>query len=95
VPGLNHSPRDITSALERKLEIAFRDDKERVGWFIFDGKKQLRFTIPHVHAAWGKGTIASIRRSSHLDASKFDDLITCPLSRVEYEAIIREVLPRS
>jgi hypothetical protein len=92
MPRLNYNPKDLTNALESKLGITFRDGKERTGWFEVDGKKQIRFTIPHVHRSWGKGTISDIRRASKLTNSQFDDLVRCPLSRSGYQRILRQLL---
>jgi hypothetical protein len=75
--------------LESKLAIQFRDGKERVGWFMLDGRKEIRFTIPHIHSSWGKGTIGDVRRKSRLSSEQFDDLVRCPLSRDDYEKILR------
>lgn len=89
---LNFSPKDITAALESKLRVDFRNGKERNGWFILDGKKIIRFTIPHVHSTWGKGTVGDVRRKSRLDQQQFKDLVECPLSLTEFEEIQRKLV---
>lgn len=83
------SPRDVTHAIENKLAVPFRDGGERNGWYRLDGKKVHRFTIPHVHNAWGKGTMNDIVRQSALTKDEFKELVACPLSASDYEALIR------
>jgi mono/diheme cytochrome c family protein len=86
---LNFSPRDLTNSLEGKLGVQFRNGKERVGWFWLDEKKEIRFTIPHIHSTWGPGTINDIRKKSKLNRAQFADLIACPLSRTDFEDVLR------
>lgn len=90
---LNYNPREITSALEQKLAIGFRRGRERVGWYMLDGRKKIRFKIPHVHPNWGKGTINDIIRRSKLTKDEFRELVDCPLDVDRYEELIRLRLP--
>lgn len=72
---LNLHPRDVTSALENKLSVAFRGGAERNGWYVLDGRKVHRFTIPHVHGTWGAGTFNHIVRQSVLSKDEFKELV--------------------
>jgi hypothetical protein len=90
VGKLNYRPKEVTHALENKLEISFHTGKERNGWYMLDGRKVLRFTIPHEHGTWGKGTMHDIVRKSMLDKDEFRDLVSCPMTSGDYEALIRE-----
>ena len=78
--------------MEDKLAIEFRQGPERVGWFVIEGVKTIRFKIPHIHSSWGKGTISDIVRRSKLNHEEFAALVACPMSRADYEALIRERL---
>lgn len=89
---LNYQPREITAALENKLSIRFREGKERVGWYYLEGKKAIRFTIPHIHKSWGPGTINDIARRSRLTKDEFGQLVDCPIDARSYEEIVRSRL---
>ncbi len=90
---LNFKPREITSALEGKLGINFRDGKERIGYYVLDGKMTVRFKIPHIHPTWGPGTIKDIIRKSLLSRDEFALLVACPLNAERYEQLVRERSP--
>ena len=87
---LNFKPREITNALEGKLSIGFRGGPERVGWYILDGRKEIRFKIPHIHSSWGKGTINDIISRSKLNKDEFRELVDCPIDSARYEELIRQ-----
>lgn len=92
---LNYTPREITHTLENKLAVPFREGRERVGWYVLDGRKRIRFRIPKLHASWGKGTIADIIRHSRLAKEEFRQLVGCPLTRWDYDDILRQRLQTS
>ena len=74
----------------QKLNLQARSTKHRYGWFIFEGKKILR-----VHFSYGKGNIPGrvsdkIRSQLKLSQKDFKELINCPLSLEEYEAILKD-----
>jgi len=73
----------------QKLNLQVRSTKHRYGWFIFEGKKILRVDLSH-----GKGNIPGrvsdkIRSQLKLSQKDFKELINCPLSLEEYEAILK------
>ena len=87
---LNYKPREIVRALEGKLSIEFREGPERIGWYILDGRKEIRFKVPHVHSSWGKGTIHDIITRSKLNKDEFRELVDCPIDGTRYEELIRQ-----
>ena len=90
---LNYKPRELTNALEQKLSISFRSGPERIGWYLVDGHKKIRFKIPHVHSSWGKGTVNDIIRRSKLTKDEFALLVDCPLTSSDYETLVKARLP--
>ena len=74
----------------QKLNLQVRSTKHRYGWLIFEGKKILR-----VHYSHGRGSIPGrvsdkIRSQLKLTQQDFKNLIDCPLSRENYEAILKK-----
>lgn len=59
------------------------------GWYELDGLKILRVTMPRGRGFVPPGTVNSIRKQVFLSKDQFGDLINCPLSSQDYEAIIR------
>jgi len=80
---------DIKATCETKLGIRFRSNGEFNGWFLLDGKRHARITIPKGRKDIYKGTYASMARQLRLDIGQFDNLLACPLTGEEYEAIQR------
>jgi hypothetical protein len=74
----------------KKLKLEVRSTKHRYGWFHFNGRKILR-----VHYSHGRGSIPGkvsdkIRSQLKLNKKDFKNLIDCPLSLKDYEAILKE-----
>lgn len=66
--------------------------KHPVYWYILDGKKTLRVTLPNTHGGSGAlstGFLNQIRNSLRLSGGQLVDLIECPLSADEYAEIVR------
>ena len=81
---------EVVASLKNKLFIGFRTTKELNGWFVYNGKKILRVTIPKGRGLLRKGTQASIINQLKLTKEKFSDLIECPLSYEGYIKILKE-----
>ena len=66
-----------------------------VYWYVLDGKKTLRITLPNVHGGSGSmstGFLKQIQNNFHLNTRQFEDLAKCPLTADEFEQIVREKL---
>ena len=64
-----------------------------VYWYLLDGKKTLRITMPNVHGGSttiSTGFLKQIQNTFHLNTTQFQDLAECPLTAAEFEQIIRE-----
>ncbi len=84
----------VKKVCEQKLDIVFRAGKEFHGWFIYDGKKVARITIPHGKGnrskdGIAKGTYKSMARQLKLTVEQFDRLLNCPLKKDDYIKIIQ------
>lgn len=87
------NPRRITRALERKLRLDFRSGSERNAWYVLDGRKQLRVTIPRVHgSSFSPEVLRDLRNQLKLNQLEFDNLVTCPMTGSNYANKIRELL---
>ena len=72
-----------------KLKIKFRKGKELNGWFILEGKKTARITIPKGRKPIPPKTYKSMASQLKLSIIEFDNLLECPLTRCDYEAILK------
>jgi hypothetical protein len=83
--------RRVTSALEDKLGLDFRQGKDRSAWFILDGKKRLRVTLPKTHSGdLAVGTLRAIRKQLTLATSEFVDLVSCPMTGPDFVELARQ-----
>lgn len=80
---------DVKKTCESKLHIQFRPGKEFNGWFVLDGKKVARITVPMGRKPIPLGTYKSMARQLKLTTSLFDALLACPLDKTRYESILR------
>ncbi|MEW5766335.1 MAG: hypothetical protein AB1797_01740 [bacterium] len=81
---------EVVAVLENKLAINFRVTKEVNGWFVYEGKKIGRVTIPKGQGELRKGTQSSIVNQLKLTNKLFSQLIECPLGCEEYMQILKE-----
>ncbi|MDI6793513.1 MAG: hypothetical protein QME81_11720 [bacterium] len=81
---------EVVAVLENKLAINFRVTKELNGWFVYEGKKIARVTIPKGRGDLRKGTQSSIINQLKLTNELFSRLIECPLGEEEYVQILKE-----
>ena len=78
-----------TSCLEKKLSISLHDGSERTGYYILEGVKALRVTIPKEHGGHGDGCLSKfvakqLISSLRLSKEEFNDLYRCPMSGTDY-----------
>lgn len=79
---------DVKRVCENKLGISFRSGKEYNGWFVLGSKKAARVTIPKGRKPIPRKTYKSMAKQLKLNIRQFDDLLSCPLDKQEYEMII-------
>lgn len=85
----------VAAKLSLEPSKSSRRSPHPVFWYMLDGKKTLRITMPNVHGGSGSmstGFLKQIQNSLHLNISQFEDLAECPLTPEEFEKIIREKL---
>lgn len=61
-------------------------------WYYIDGRKHHRITLPNQHGGSGSvstGFLKKIQNQLRLQTEQFEDLVECPLTAEEYEAIVR------
>jgi hypothetical protein len=81
----------VTRAIEEKARIDLRAGAERTGWYVLDGVKRLRVSLPTIHCGdIPPGTTKSIRQQLKLSGREFSDFVTCPMTCHDYEQLIRE-----
>ena len=79
-PLRNYTPRQLTNACENKLAIAFGSGKHRSGWYLLNGRKLFKITIPKAHAEWGPQAKKDFLGKTRLSSEEFDDLIRCSMT---------------
>jgi hypothetical protein len=88
---LNVNYGELIRALEQKVGLSFRTGRERNAWYVLDGKKVLRVTVPKDHKGTvGTGLADQIRKNLKLTKLEFKDLLACPITGSDYERIIRD-----
>lgn len=85
-----HDSADLKRRCEGKLGIVFRDGKEFNGWFIHNGKKICRITVPKERKPLKPGTFGNMARQLNISAGQLDDLVQCPFGLAGYLAVLRE-----
>lgn len=97
MPKLSCSYRDARAAADKKLSFHGHtgEDQYRI---IIDGKKYGKVTVPVAHgpssAPIPEGTLKSMVYQLKLDRdTEFPDWRDCPMSREDYEQIIKERFP--
>jgi hypothetical protein len=81
---------DVKRVCENKLHIPFRSGKELNGWFVLEGKKTARITVPKGRKDIPPGTYRSMARQLFLTVAQFDELLDCPMNLKKYVKIITE-----
>ena len=83
----------VINKLSLELSNTTRRAPHPVYWYILDGKKILRITLPNIHggsSSLSTGFLKQIQNNFHVDTDQFCNLVECPLTAAEYEQIIRE-----
>lgn len=90
---LNVKPRELQRVINEKV----KPEERRAGsemnyWYRLDDKRLFRVTTPKVHqgSSVPTGTLHQIRSSLKLSTNEFADLVRCPMSGSDYEALIRK-----
>ncbi|MDY7079413.1 MAG: hypothetical protein SXV54_21075 [Chloroflexota bacterium] len=93
----NFTVDDLQKGLVDKLTLEPVKKRRRaphpVFWYVLDGKKEIKVTLPNVHGGSGSisiGFLQQIKRGLRLTNRQFEDLVNCPLTADEFETIIRE-----
>lgn len=82
--------RDVKRTCEHKLRIEFRSGKEYNGWFLLNGKKAARITIPKGRKPIPPKTYKSMATQLRLTVQQFDQLLECPLTEEQFTQILSE-----
>ena len=90
--NMKFSTADVKRCCEKKLDIEFRSGKEFNGWFILNGLKVARLTVPKGKKPIPPKTYQSMASQLKIAVTEFDELLECPLGREEYEEIIKAKL---
>lgn len=85
---------DVKARCESKLGISFKNTQGKraphfKGWFVLDGKKTQRITIPKGRKPIPPKTYGSMAKQLGIEIEKFDDLLDCPLEYDEYVKLIK------
>ena len=86
----SYSSMDVRTICENKLKIDFGAAKEYNGWYIFNGKKTRRITIPKGRKFIPPGTYASMAKQLSLRNKEMDEMLECTLSKAAYDALLAE-----
>ena len=93
-PLRSYSPRQLSRAFENKLDIPFRGDRHRSGWYTLGDRRLFRIVMPKAHRDWSIKTKASMFGATRLSREEFDDLVRCPMTGPQFEARARELFDR-
>lgn len=80
---------DVKRICENKLGVVFRCGSEQNGWFILDGVKCARITVPKGKKNIPPKTYKSMSTQLRLHVEDFDRLLACPLKLEEYKKIVK------
>ncbi|WP_304022746.1 hypothetical protein [Desulfovibrio piger] len=80
----------VKTVCENKLNIVFRDGSEFNRWFIYEGRKIARITVPHGRKPIPPKTYKSMAQQLKLPIEDFDELLDCPLKYDDYIKILKE-----
>ena len=91
---LNLTSKQIFQNVTKKLDLQnVRGTREQYGDYYLDGKYQFRVTMPNIHGGSGSishGMLKVCRESVLLSTSEYADLVKCPMTKEDYENIIKE-----
>ena len=81
---------DVKNKCEKKLGIEFRSNGELNGWFIFNGRKTARITVPKGKKFIPPKTYKSMAFQLKLTVDEFDLFLDCPLTKEKYLQILKD-----
>ena len=81
---------EVKQVCETKLKIAFDCTKECKGWYVFNGKKSCRITIPKGRKFIPEGTYGSMAKQLKLKIKEFDEMLECTLSKAAYDNLLEQ-----
>lgn len=84
---------EVLRCCKGKLGIQFRQRGECNGWFVLDGLKKCRITVPQGRKPVPPGTLASMARQLRIGVQDFPLLVSCTMSRQQYEDTLRSQRP--
>ena len=82
--------RDVDRALVNKLGFERREGHHHIYRLWLDGVLVARTYVSHGGRELSPYHVSQMARQMHLQASEFLDAVSCPLSREDYERILRE-----
>jgi|GEM_PF-1813886 len=97
-PWKNLTANDLYKGIVRKLSLEPTKSKrgrEPIYWYLLDGKKALRISMPNLHGGSGSittGYLKQIRMALKLKTREFEELVDCVLKAEGFEAKIRDRL---
>ena len=82
----------VYNAVSNKLEIQFRTSGPHfTGWYILEGKKTHRISIPKGRKTLSTGVQKDVREKLRLSEEEFFSLIKCPMTGKDYAAKMQEL----
>jgi len=91
-----YRPTKLADCLEYKLGIDYGKGHERTGWYILQGKKILRVTVPKGHSGEVSPKIINkVIGSLRLNREEFRLLYNCPWTSSDYEKKIRNLIAQN
>lgn len=80
---------DVRKCCEYKLDIKFRKKKHFSGWYYLGDKRATRITVTKGRKPIPQKTYKTMAKQLKLSISQFDDLLECPIDKVQYEKILK------
>ena len=82
----------VYNVISNKLENQFRTRGPHfTGWYILEGKKTHRISIPKGRNPLSTGVQKDVREKLRLDEEEFSSLIGCPMKGKDYAAKMQEL----
>ncbi len=81
----------IKQICESKLRIEFRRGRgsHHSGWYVKDGRRLKRITVPNTRKDIPPGTFGSMARQLGLTREQFEGLLDCVIDEDAYNSLIR------
>ena len=83
---------EVYNIISNKLEIQFRTSGPHfTGWYILEGKKTHRISVPKGRKPLSTGVQKDIREKLRLGEEEFFSLIECPMKGKDYAERMQEL----